>query len=59
LGQKLLSQDIKLKQLKLDNNNIGTEGLGFLAIGLRQIKTLDKLSLKYCNIDSNGSKYLQ
>jgi Ran GTPase-activating protein (RanGAP) involved in mRNA processing and transport len=58
-GKALLNPEINLKQIKLDNNIIGTEGLKNLALGLRTMQTLDKLSLKYCNIDKNGTRYIQ
>lgn len=47
-----------LKQLKLDDNLMGTTGLRELSLALRQDSHLDKLSLKYCGIDNNGAKYL-
>jgi Ran GTPase-activating protein (RanGAP) involved in mRNA processing and transport len=58
-GKALVNPEIKLRQIKLDNNLIGTEGLKNLSIGLRSISTLDKLSLKHCNIDKNGARYIQ
>jgi len=45
--------------LKLDHNNIGTAGLAELARGLSKNSTLLVLSLAYCGIDKEGSKYLQ
>ena len=36
-----------------------TEGLKQLTLGLRVNNELDKLSLKYCGIDGEGSKYIQ
>ncbi|KAL4466504.1 hypothetical protein ABPG72_000711 [Tetrahymena utriculariae] len=50
---------IKLQKLKLDFNNIGTKGLALLAKGLCMNPFLERLSLNFCNIDSNGAKYLQ
>ena len=42
--------------LKLDHNPIGSEGMGYLAEGLRQNKNIVNLSLTYCNIDEKGAK---
>jgi Ran GTPase-activating protein (RanGAP) involved in mRNA processing and transport len=49
----------KLMKLKLDHNNIGTEGLAILTSGLAQNDTIEKLSLNYCGITADGAKYLQ
>lgn len=49
----------RLKQLKLDDNLIGTAGLKALTLGLRTNNAIDKLSLKYCGIDGEGAKYIQ
>ena len=38
---------------------LGSTGLKFLTFGLRTIDCLDKLSLKYCNIDKTGAKWIQ
>jgi len=59
IGQAVQSPFCRVLQLKLDNNLILSEGLKHLAIGLRQNKILDKLSLKYCGINEQGAKYLQ
>lgn len=50
---------VKLQKLKLDFNNIGTKGLSVLARGLCMNPHLERLSLNFCGIDSNGAKYLQ
>ena len=49
---------VPIIKLKLDMNDIGTEGLKNLAKGLCQNPFLERLSLNYCNIDSGGAKYL-
>lgn len=49
----------KLLKLKLDHNIIGAEGLAILSQGLAQNDTIEKLSLNYCGITSEGAKYLQ
>lgn len=43
----------------MDHNKIGTAGLAILAGGLAQNSVLERLSLNYCEITSDGSKYLQ
>ena len=48
--------EVPLLKLKLDHNDIGTEGLERLARGLARNKVLEKLSMCYCNIDSTGVK---
>jgi len=45
-------------KLKLDYNDIGSEGLRMLAKGLSQNSSLERLSLNYCGIDALGAKYL-
>lgn len=50
---------LPLIKLKLDFNEIGSEGLKHLASVLCQNNTLERLSLNYCNIDASGAKYLQ
>lgn len=50
---------VKLQKLKLDYNNIGTAGLAVLANGLCMNPFLERLSLNFCGIDSNGAMYLQ
>lgn len=42
--------------LKLDHNPIGSEGMGYLAEGLRINKNIQQLSLTYCNIDKEGAR---
>lgn len=42
--------------LKLDHNNIGSEGMINLAKGLTMNKNLETLSLTYCNIDASGAR---
>ena len=51
--------DFNLRKLKLDDNEFGTEGLKLLAVGLSKNTVLEKLSLNFCAIDSEGAKYLQ
>ena len=52
-------QGLGLIKLKLDHNRFGTAGLAKLAEGLSQNNTLESLSLRYCDIDSDGSKSIQ
>ena len=52
-------QEVTLRKLKLDHNRFGTAGLAKLAEGLACNSTLESLSLCYCDIDSDGSKYIQ
>ena len=47
-----------LLSLKLDHNTFGTEGLSYLADGLSRNKFLQFLSLNYCNIDTDGARYV-
>mmetsp|Transcript_25467 Transcript_25467/g.28291 ORF Transcript_25467/g.28291 Transcript_25467/m.28291 type:complete len:193 (+) Transcript_25467:331-909(+) len=42
--------------LKLDHNDIGSEGIINLSKGLTMNKNLEELSLTYCNIDSGGAR---
>lgn len=44
--------------LKLDHNDIGSEGVKNLAKGLTMNKNLEELSLTYCNIDAEGARPL-
>jgi Ran GTPase-activating protein (RanGAP) involved in mRNA processing and transport len=46
-------------KLKLDHNEIGTAGLEILTRGLAQNDTIEKLSLNYCGITADGSKFFQ
>ena len=50
--------EITLQKLKLDHNEFGTEGLKQLAAGLCMNSVLEKLSLNYCAITAEGSKYI-
>lgn len=50
---------LPLIKLKLDFNEIGSEGLKQLAFSLSCNNTIERLSLNYCNIDAGGAKYLQ
>ena len=47
-----------MTHLKLDHNRFGSAGLKFLADGLAQNKTIEHLSLSYCDIDESGARYL-
>ena len=42
--------------LKLDHNEIGSEGMINLSRGLIMNKNLEELSLTYCNIDKDGAR---
>ena len=44
--------------LKLDHNDIGSDGIQNLAYGLAINKTLVTLSMTYCNIDYRGGRAL-
>lgn len=57
---KVIHPDTKsnIMVLKLDHNNFGSEGVIELAKGLTQNKTLESLSLTYCNIDEKGARAL-
>jgi Ran GTPase-activating protein (RanGAP) involved in mRNA processing and transport len=59
IGKAVQSPACRVLHLKLDNNLILSEGLKFLAVGLRQNHVLDKLSLKYCGINGQGAMYVQ
>ena len=48
----------QMTHLKLDHNRFGSAGLKFLADGLAQNKTIEHLSLSYCDIDESGARYL-
>ncbi len=48
-----------MTKLKLNHNGFGTAGLVRLVEGLATNRTLEKLSLKYCGIDSEGAKSIQ
>lgn len=51
--------ETSLIKLKLDHNRFGTAGLEKLAEGLARNNMLESLSLCYCDIDSDGSKFIQ
>eukprot|EP01017_Pseudomicrothorax_dubius_P005547 TRINITY_DN11426_c0_g1_i1.p1 TRINITY_DN11426_c0_g1~~TRINITY_DN11426_c0_g1_i1.p1 ORF type:complete len:323 (+),score=93.98 TRINITY_DN11426_c0_g1_i1:64-969(+) len=53
------SIDSAITVLKLDHNPLGTAGLAMLARGLCRNSKIQSLSLTFCGIDSDGSKYLQ
>ncbi|CAD8102903.1 unnamed protein product [Paramecium primaurelia] len=65
LGCKFLSDilhpkcESKLVKLKLDHNQIGSEGLAELTKGLAMNNTLESLALNYCGIEADGARYLQ
>ena len=44
--------------LKLDHNAFGSEGLKFLAAGIKENLFLKTLSLTYCDIDQHGARAL-
>lgn len=44
--------------LKLDHNDIGAQGVRNLVNGISMSKTLNVLSLSYCNIDHHGARPL-
>ena len=48
----------KLQKVKLDHNEFGTPGLEILSKGLAQNDTIEKLSLNYCGITADGSKFI-
>lgn len=57
LGRSLCAgMNTTLLSLKLDHNEIGSEGLHNLARGLVMNRTLKRLSLRYCNIDGSSVK---
>lgn len=51
--------EVPIKQLILDHNPIGTEGLMHLADGFCMNSKLEELSLNFCSIDGKGAKYVQ
>lgn len=59
LGKTLRNDKNNIIKLKLDNNDIGNEGLANLAIGLRQNDKIEKLSFNFCGITQDGVKYIQ
>ena len=59
LAKTLKNPSNKIIKLKLDNNNIGREGMELLAGGLRANDRIEKISLNYCHIDRQGAKYIQ
>lgn len=59
LAKVLMNPANKITKLRLDNNKIGLKGMSILAQGLRQNDRLEKLSLCYCNIPTQGVKYIQ
>lgn len=59
LGKTLRSERNNVRKLKLDNNEIGDEGLGRLAVGLRQNNKIEKLSFCFCGLTALGTKYIQ
>ena len=56
---RVLMPDSQLLKLKLDHNNFGDAGLKNLASALAVNNTLEKLSLNYCGITKEGSRYIQ
>jgi hypothetical protein len=59
IGKAMLLPSMKIRHLKLDNNNIGDDGIRNLAVGLKRYFELTKLSLKYCGITESGVQYIQ
>jgi Ran GTPase-activating protein (RanGAP) involved in mRNA processing and transport len=57
-NQKLTSGNINVQCLVLDYNQIGSEGMEQLALGLAQNSYLQRLDLNYCGIDSKGGRFL-
>lgn len=51
------ASEVPLKRLKLDHNGFGTKGLAILSQGMSSNKTLEKLSLCHCSIDTKGADY--
>jgi len=49
----------QLTKLKLDFNEIGSEGLKQLAFGLSRNPNLERLSLNYCNLNAQSAKFVQ
>lgn len=58
INPKNLESKCNLVVLKLDHNPFGSEGMAYLAEGLRQNKNINMLSLTYCNIDEEGANSL-
>lgn len=59
LGNVLgVNPKLPLTKLKLDFNEIGTAGLKNLAYTLCLNGVLERLSLNYCNLESDSAKYL-
>lgn len=64
LGCEFISRAIHPKAntsitiLKLDHNPIGSEGLRRLSEGLSINKSIQQLSLTYCDIDAEGARSL-
>merc|ERR1712078_945261 len=54
-NQKLTSGNINVQCLVLDYNQIGSEGMEQLALGLAQNSYLQRLDLNYCGIDSKAA----
>ena len=48
----------EIQVLKLDHNQFGWEGVGYLAEGLAINNILKVLSLTYCNIDARGADFI-
>lgn len=59
LGKTLLNERNNIRKLKIDNNEIGDQGLGSLTVGLRQNGKIEKLSFCFCGITQQGTKYIQ
>lgn len=47
----------KISILTLDYNNFGNEGLSYLMSNMKENRSLQYLSLAYCNIDEGGLKW--
>mmetsp|Transcript_19762 Transcript_19762/g.35261 ORF Transcript_19762/g.35261 Transcript_19762/m.35261 type:complete len:365 (-) Transcript_19762:126-1220(-) len=59
MGEALaLESHTKLQKLVLDYNPLGTEGARYIAEGLKNNIVLKELSLRYCQIEAKGGKYL-
>lgn len=59
LGKTLALEESPLTVLKLDDNPLTTEGLRLLSVGLRLNNKIEKLSLKNCQISSEGGRIIQ
>lgn len=59
LAKVLINPNNKIAKLRLDNNKIGVKGLAALTMGLQENGNLEKLSLNFCSIPPEGSKYIQ